>query len=334
MRRSLAGRVRRGLVRRGVILLYHRVARPARDPWGLCVSPERFAEQMAWLARRYRVVPLARLVEQCTVRRLGRPQVAITFDDGYADNLTHAAPVLRHHRLPATFFVVSGFLGADRETWWDELERMLLRPEPLPGRLALALGDESRIWDLGEAARAWSPDEDAGAAPWEAAPGTRLHFLHEVWAALRGVDESRRAPALAQLRDWSGERAVRRDSHRLLDPEAVRQLAGIEGMEIGAHSVHHEWFPALPPAAQAAEIAGSRAALEQLLERPVPCFSYPFGARGPETPDLVRTAGFASACGTDPGIVWRGASRFALPRITARDAGAAALERQIADALH
>lgn len=107
-----AGRARPGVR----ILMYHRVLPTTRFDQ-LTVTPERFAAQMAWLAERFEVVSLDQTV--AGLRRTGqilppnpkpaRPRVALTFDDGYLDNLTHAVPVLQRLRLPATIFVTSAF---------------------------------------------------------------------------------------------------------------------------------------------------------------------------------------------------------------------------------
>ncbi len=83
------------------ILTYHSIG---HRNYEMNVSPEDFAEQMAWLAAHHTVIPLALAAE-------GQPGVAITFDDGYADNLENAVPVLEEYGLAATIFVVSGHLG-------------------------------------------------------------------------------------------------------------------------------------------------------------------------------------------------------------------------------
>ena len=94
-------------------LLYHRVNVLSPDPWTLCVSPAHFAEQLD------------------VVSRLSPPPV-ITFDDGYADNLLQALPILEKFDLPAHFFIASGKLGAEEEWWWDALDQLFKFPSAGP----------------------------------------------------------------------------------------------------------------------------------------------------------------------------------------------------------
>jgi peptidoglycan/xylan/chitin deacetylase (PgdA/CDA1 family) len=101
-----------------MIYMYHGVADVDEDPNQLCVSPARFAEQMAWLARRgLRGVGIAELVD---AMRAGRQRglVGLTFDDGYTNVLETALPVLRQHGFGATAYIISDRLGGTNE--WDE----------------------------------------------------------------------------------------------------------------------------------------------------------------------------------------------------------------------
>ena len=120
---------------RPVILMYHWVARPAHDPWHLAVSPDRFAEQIEALVQFRHVVPLPWLVAQLAQGRVPRNAAVVTFDDGYADVLSAARPVLDIAGHPHGWRT-GGKLATDegrdgpivvREQLHDELWR-LLRP--------------------------------------------------------------------------------------------------------------------------------------------------------------------------------------------------------------
>src|SRR4051812_42052379 len=91
--------LRRRVQPQGLILLYHRIASVDTDPWQLCVSPEHFDEHLTVL-RKFRP---GRLTEM--TGSMPRGSIAVTFDDGYADNLHGAARLLQKHDLPATFFL-------------------------------------------------------------------------------------------------------------------------------------------------------------------------------------------------------------------------------------
>lgn len=95
---------------RTVVLLYHSV-HPSL-PFA-SVSPGAFDEHLGWLRERCRVVPFDRVLDQAPAADDGRPVVAVTFDDGYADNHATALPLLLRHGVPATFFVSSGLVERD-----------------------------------------------------------------------------------------------------------------------------------------------------------------------------------------------------------------------------
>jgi peptidoglycan/xylan/chitin deacetylase (PgdA/CDA1 family) len=101
-----------------VVLGYHRVAEPEDDPFELCVSPEHFAQQLEVIGRLATPVRVPGLVGHGGDDLPARA-VAITFDDGYADVLATALPLLRRHGIPATVFVVAGSIGTG--FWWDRM---------------------------------------------------------------------------------------------------------------------------------------------------------------------------------------------------------------------
>ncbi|WP_031014381.1 polysaccharide deacetylase family protein [Streptomyces sp. NRRL WC-3795] len=99
--------------------MYHSVGDRSEDPYRITVTPERLDAQLGWLRRRgLRGVSVAGLLA-ARARGEDRGLVGLTFDDGYADFVTHALPCLRRHGCGATLFVLPGRLGADNA--WDPL---------------------------------------------------------------------------------------------------------------------------------------------------------------------------------------------------------------------
>src|SRR5690348_413658 len=122
-----------------IILLYHRITISDSDPWALNVSPANFAGHLEVLKSTRRLVCVDDLVTGVSIGRSLDGRVAITFDDGYADNLYDALPLLEHFEVPATFYLTSTGFDGPGEFWWDELERLIIQPGVLPATLSLTI---------------------------------------------------------------------------------------------------------------------------------------------------------------------------------------------------
>ena len=107
------------------VLIFHRVS-AAQDPlFPGEIFAEQFAALMSHVASRFRVLALRDAVQALAQGTLPARAMAITFDDGYADNLEIAAPILQRHRVPATVFVATGYL--DGGCMWNDLVIQALR---------------------------------------------------------------------------------------------------------------------------------------------------------------------------------------------------------------
>jgi peptidoglycan/xylan/chitin deacetylase (PgdA/CDA1 family) len=102
---------------RGVVVAFHRISDAYRD--GLTCPVKDFESFCRFFRRHFMVIPLAEMVTRLERGQSLSKTLAITFDDGYRDNYQFAAPVLRSLGLPATFFLVSDFLGTTTVGWWD-----------------------------------------------------------------------------------------------------------------------------------------------------------------------------------------------------------------------
>lgn len=263
-----------------VVLVYHRIAEAESDPFRICVAPSRFAEHLDILRTLATTLPLSTLSQ---AGPLPPRSVALTFDDGYEDNLSVALPVLKQFEVPATVFAVTANLGS--EFWWDRLSR--LPPAPLE-----------------EYARRFLPSSAGGRDP------RKLVHAH-----LRTLEEPARNEALRQLAVSVPAGAP---TGRSLTEAELKELSASPLIEVGAHTHTHTDLGALNVDQQRREIEVNRDRLEAITGQRPSSFAYPFGRFAnftEETVRVVRELGFQSACTAEPGVVSRWTDRLELPRL-------------------
>jgi peptidoglycan/xylan/chitin deacetylase (PgdA/CDA1 family) len=276
--------------------MYHRVAAPDRDPYGLAVHPDRFAQHVEQLLAMDCTMPLEDLVDR---PRSG--QVAITFDDGYEDNATVAAPLLSGAGIPATWFITAGRLG-ERRFWWDRLADGLLGPHLRPDALDVSVAGRQVWLDLRT----------------PAARTTALRFLHR---RLRPLPPEALEAAVDDVTGRLGMTEETSDG-LTMTIEQLRGLAALPLQEVGAHTRSHLQLRGQREELQREEIFGSVADLTGVLNHPVRAFAYPFGSEsavGALAPRLAAEAGCTLACSTAPGPVRPRGNRYLLPRLNVED---------------
>jgi len=319
--RREAHRIRNIVAPGALILLYHRVAEVDSDPWSLCVRPQHFAEHLEVLRQHSHPEQLQQLNQALQGgKRLPR-SIVITFDDGYADNLHNAKPLLERYDIPATVFVVTGYIGQEREFWWDELEQLLLQPGTLPESLCLQINGRSFQWRLGESGY-YSDSDYERHRGWQAGsegPTSRHSLYYAVWKALNPLHDDERRGVLDQIVAWSGTELASRPTHRQVSLAELSALSQGGLIEVGSHTETHPFLSTLPAASQRDEIQLSKEELEKMLGHPVGSFAYPHGDYNTETVRIVREAGFACACSSVLDMVQPGTDRFQLPRIPVQD---------------
>lgn len=311
---------------RSVVLCYHRVASLDRDPQLLAVTPQHFGEHLNYLSEHFEPVALERVRDPEPSAKLA---VAVTFDDGYADNLIAARPLLEEHRVPATVFVCTGNLGTRREFWWDELERILLEPETLPAQLDLSVRDARITRDL--------PVDYVDAPAWNVLdrsdPTPRHALYREIAPLIRPLPPAERDAVVAELRSWAGLSELGRESHRSLTEGEVATLASSRYVGIGAHTVNHPVLASLGADAQRDEIETSRNMLKTLTGgASVDNFAYPYGGANDydsRTLRILSEAGVANACTTTPRPVVGGEEPLQIPRILVRDWDTAEFQQRL-----
>lgn len=294
---SVAGRFVLGTrSQRLLILIYHRV-HVRQDPmFPDQVDAARFDWQMDLVKRHCHPMALTEGVEALRKGELPHRAVAITFDDGYADNATVALQILKRHGLSATFFVSTGFL--DGGCMWNDIVIESLREsrESFVDLSELGLG----IVSLGS-------------------PVQRGELAERV---LRAVKHRSPVHRMAWVDDLAARLKASPPTTLMMTTTQVRQLSDA-GMEVGAHTVSHPILKVLSPREAAAEIAQSAKVLEAATDRPVRSFAYPNGRLGDDYTErdrnLVASIGFDHAVATHPAVATPVSDTLQLPRFTPWD---------------
>jgi peptidoglycan/xylan/chitin deacetylase (PgdA/CDA1 family) len=302
--------------------MYHRVMEECSDPWGLCVTPATFAAQLEVLRKFTHVIRLRELVDAVARGAIVEPCVVVTFDDGYADNLLNAKPLLEYYDIPATIFLATGYLGGEREFWWDELDRLLLHSAALPETLRLGFRGKMHQWELGNSAHTELCQRSCDWKAWETPLSPRHQLYVSLWKLLQPLTDADRQGVLLELRAWANLAAECRPTHRTLTVQEVCGLAREGLVEIGCHTVTHSILSSLSSGSQEIEIRQSKKWVEEITGIQARSFSYPYGSKQDytqETVGLVRDAGFGCACSTIPAPVTNDSNLFELPRFQAKN---------------
>lgn len=107
-----------------VVLTYHRVNDNNNSP-DITVSQKNFDSQIAYLVRNFNIVSIDKILDECRYRtQLEDDTIAITFDDGYKDNYTHAYPILKKYHAPFTIFVSTGYIDTTNMLTKEEIAAM------------------------------------------------------------------------------------------------------------------------------------------------------------------------------------------------------------------
>jgi peptidoglycan/xylan/chitin deacetylase (PgdA/CDA1 family) len=260
---------------RGAILTLHSVLpahEPARQP-GNVVRVEQLREALQYLRRGgWEFVSLDEIPER--LRRNGRRFVAVTLDDGYADNLVYGLPVFREFNVPFTVFPVTGFLNRTRLCWpfliaaLFDSGRIVLK-HPARGALELpCVTEKEKVAAIARiSSSGWTQEE--------------IEY------------------GVIDLCERSGRDATELLDRAFLSWDQLRTLAQDPLASVGVHTVSHRALATLADDEAAREICDAREELESKLAVPVRHLVYPFGVPGTCGEREFRMAqrmGFTTGC--------------------------------------
>lgn len=247
------------------ILLLHAVEPAERDFFrDLTVNtpPDRFAENLDWLAKRYNLISL----EQLESGDIPERAAMITFDDGYRSLLTHALPLLEERAIPATVYLVTGSVDNRNLVWVNELS-WLLQHHHAPAARAFAA-----LTGLPETS---TSAEFMVALQGDFAPDRAKQLIADIWADVPG-----------------GQSDLMREPALYLSWDEIRHMRE-RGISFGCHTVTHPSMPGLTDEQARQEIFAAR---EEIVAELGECtsFAYPFGHREPRIERIAIEAGFTS----------------------------------------
>jgi peptidoglycan/xylan/chitin deacetylase (PgdA/CDA1 family) len=275
-----------------LILTWHNVDASWSYPCPRGAGAPGLVRQLRQLARVATVVPLESALDALVAGRPLPPRaVALTFDDGYQDNIDLAVPMLEWLGLPATFFLVPGILSGEVKPWWEVLGWAFTR-----SRHATVDWGGRRLPTRGQAGR------------------RSLRWAEE---RLKTLDRNGRDRMVAELRDRLEPVGTTDVGDLFLDWDCARQLVR-RGFTVGSHSMHHAILSRETDDEQAQDLAASRRALETALDVPVHLLAYPNGSRVDYDAGTVRAAeraGYAHALTVRPGLNDRSTPTHELRRV-------------------
>jgi peptidoglycan/xylan/chitin deacetylase (PgdA/CDA1 family) len=226
--------------------------------------------------------------------------VAVTVDDGYQDAFESAFPAFHAHGIPATIFVVTGFLDGHLWLWGDQVEYAVRHTELERVSMELPSG-EALSFSL-------------------ATPLDRAQATSRLKESMKQMDNGHRLQALEELPRTLGVDIPPEppDGYRPITWDQARAMSA-GGIEFGSHTDSHPILSTLADDEQLrSEVSGSKARIEAELGFPAPHFCYPNGRKrdfNQRVIQAVEQAGYRTAVTAESGLNHSGVGRFLLRRV-------------------
>ena len=261
------------------VLTYHRVSKVEDetrfDTGVIDATPEQFERQVSYLAENFDIIGISDLLAYYAGGALPKKPVLITFDDGYRDCLTVAAPILERYGAKAAFFIATDYAEKRRLYWWDRIAYALRHTK----KIQLELSYPKKI----------TVDLDLGL-------NKEKNRLFKIVKTEEGLDLERFIEELfmACEVEWTAS------LERVLANEAIMtwdEIVELEnrGMEVHSHTRTHRVLGTLTATDLDGELSGSRNDLAKKIEGSVEAIAYPVGysvAESKEIREAIDKAGY------------------------------------------
>ena len=245
------------------ILLYHGVTNvPSfgiENHSGKHCGLENFAAQMSYVREKCNVLSIHEVVEHYLNKHpFPENAVAVSFDDGFRNNVTVAAPILKGLQIPAVFYLSTGFIGTGKMFWVDRLEDCINRCKIKS--ITVDMGGEKKTLSLSE-------------------PVLKIETLTTIKNYCKNTNNADKDRIINLVSEATGIRPEIKlsENYMIMNWDDVNQLNADPLFTIGGHSVNHNILTALPDSEMQREILKSIDELKVRLKQNIEHFSYPEG---------------------------------------------------------
>ena len=268
---------------RACVICYHRILpddefEADKSPnYNLIMPTSKFAEQMEFLSENHEVVSMDGLVDYLESepdRDSNKFVVAVTFDDGYKDNLTHALPILEQYNIPATIYITTRFPEGDTWMWWNEIWDYLDNNDVL------------EVNDVPEGLTISTLRQ-------------KIKCFNKLFDWILNLSYEKQKKYVETI---TKSVARKQYSNLCLNWEEIKILDQHPLVTIGAHTNSHPNLKKLTEQEAFAEMSYSKNLLEEKLKHSVEHFAYPFGTHNEAD---VREFELASRCGFRTAVTTR-----------------------------
>jgi peptidoglycan/xylan/chitin deacetylase (PgdA/CDA1 family) len=269
------------------ILNYHRI------------SQDRFASHIRFLKRHYHIASLHDLITRSqSGKSFPHPTVIITFDDGNLCCYTDVFPVIRHHQIPVSIFLTTGYIDTDELLWFDSVEYALIATSQSDITF-----DETTYTLHNKMQRAYAARMIIETLkPYE--ESEKQKKIEEILSTLKApIDPP--VHAFYKCMTW----------------DQISEMSAT-GVDFGGHTITHPILTQISPEQADQEIGQSKRTIEEHLNKPIVHFAYPNGAEGDfndTTGELLKKHTFRCGLSTVHDRWHPDNSLYTLPRFIVTD---------------
>lgn len=291
-----------------IVPMYHRIITDSKsDPFrlGMCIKSETFENQLSYFTNDFSSVRLNNY-QNDKIGSTDKPNISITFDDGYKDNIEIAMPLLMKYKLDATFFICCSILTNDKEFWWDIIinafSETTTKSVDLIDSPVKLTSKPFKLTVLNKKKHCQS-------------------ILNELWK-ISDID------AIYDTAYFIEDRLLGyRQKIPKINEHDIKELY-TNGFEIAAHSLTHPNMNIIPSEQQALELKKSKNILEDIIGDNVVGFAYPAGHESEQLIQQVKASGYKYAVGTRKGVN-RSYSPFSIERFGVAESSVSDMKRSI-----